>query len=151
MCTAHLRALPRIEEPQSRPYGYEPAFSPGDPKTDRTPFENFIDGFPLDLARRTLSTDLAELFTGLDVSAYMNMRTAGYLPTAVPPVRQPTTLLGSRPLPEIGSIQAETEHFGTLTASEPHHQVPSELELLPRGPIRSPSLSCPARAVAPGA
>jgi len=81
----------------------------------RTPLENFVDGFPIDLAKQALSTNLAELFRGGDISAYINVRAAEYLPTAVLPVRQPMMPLGERPMPEIGSVQAETEHFGRLT------------------------------------
>ncbi len=80
----------------------------------RTPLENFLDGFPMELAKQALSTNLAELFRGGDISAYVNVRASEYLPTAILPVRQPMMPLGKRPMPEIGSIQAETEHFGRL-------------------------------------
>ncbi|MGE5190625.1 MAG: serine hydrolase domain-containing protein, partial [Gemmatimonadota bacterium] len=67
------------------------------------------------LAKQAISTSFAELFRGGDVSAYINVRAAEYLPTAVLPVRQPVMPLGKRPMPAIGSIQVETEHFGKLS------------------------------------
>lgn len=84
-------------------------------ETQRTLLENFVDGFPIDLAKRAVTANYGELFMGGDISAYVNLRAAEYLRTAVLPVRQPMMPLGGRPMPEIGSIEAETEHFGTLS------------------------------------
>ena len=33
-------------------------------ETKRTSLENFLDGFPMELAKQSLSTNLAELFRG---------------------------------------------------------------------------------------
>lgn len=84
-------------------------------ETNRSPLENFINGYPINLAKQALSTSFAELFAGRDVSAYINVRASEYLPTAVLPVRQPVMPLGRRPRPEIGSISVETENFGKLS------------------------------------
>ena len=46
------------------------------------------------------------------------MRTAEIVPTAILPRRVPTMPLGERPIPQIGSIKAETENFGELTLNE---------------------------------
>jgi hypothetical protein len=91
----------------SRP---EPATEP-----KRTPLEHFVDGFPIDLAKRAVAANYGELFLGGDISAYVNVRAAEYLRTAVLPVRQPMMPLGQRPMPGIGLIEAETEHFGRLS------------------------------------
>lgn len=42
--------------------------------TKRTSLENFLDGFPMDLAKQSLSTNLTELLRGGDISAYINVR-----------------------------------------------------------------------------
>lgn len=86
--------------------------------TNRTPLERFLDGFPIELAKRAVKANYEELFAGGDVSAYVNLRAAEYLRTAVLPASQPMMPLGDRPLPEVGLIKAETEHAGKLTLDE---------------------------------
>lgn len=81
----------------------------------RTPLENYLDGFPMELAKRAVTASYGELFMGGDVSAYLNVRLAEYMRTAVIPMRQPMMPLGKRPMPKVGLIEAETEHFGRLT------------------------------------
>jgi len=39
----------------------------------RTPLENFLDGFPIDLAKRAVTANYGELFMGGDISAYVNV------------------------------------------------------------------------------
>ncbi|GEM78537.1 serine hydrolase domain-containing protein [Vibrio superstes] len=84
----------------------------------RTPLEEFINGFPLELSQRTMHAKLPVLFAGGDESHYWSMRTAEILPTAIIPKRTETMPLARRIMPEIGAIKAETEHFGTLTLNE---------------------------------
>jgi len=81
----------------------------------RTPLENYLDGFPMELAKRAVTASYGELFMGGDVSAYLNLRLAEYMRTAVLPMRQPVMPLGKRPMPKVGLIEVETEHFGRLT------------------------------------
>lgn len=85
---------------------------------DRTPIEDFADGFPLELAERTKSGSLLTWLAGGDESVYWNMRTAEIVPTAIIPRRIPTMPLGKRSIPQIGKIKAETENFGTLTLNQ---------------------------------
>jgi len=84
----------------------------------RTPLEKFINGFPLELAKRAVTASYGELFLGGDISAYLNGRLAEYMRTAVLPVRQPMMPLGQRPMPEVGSVQVETEHFGKMSLDD---------------------------------
>lgn len=91
--------------------------TPGD-KMKRTPLEDFLGGFPLELAKSAVKAEYAELFAGGDISAYVNVRAAEYLRTAILPVGRPTMPLGIRPMPEIGLVKADTEHAGTLTLDE---------------------------------
>lgn len=88
------------------------------PSLNRTPLEDFIDGFPLELSEKLSSTTYEELFSGGDISAYINVRASEYLPTAVLPVRQPVMPLNNRPISKVGEIEAETEHFGKITLDE---------------------------------
>lgn len=85
---------------------------------ERTPIEEFVDGFPIDLAERTKSASLLTWLAGGDESVYWNMRTAEIVPTAVLPRRLPTMPLGERPMPQVGAIKAETENWGELTLNE---------------------------------
>ena len=85
---------------------------------DRTPLEEFIEGFPIELSNRTMDADLPVWLSGGDESVYFAMRTSEILQTAVLPQRTPTRELGQRLMPEIGAIEAETENFGTLTLNE---------------------------------
>jgi CubicO group peptidase (beta-lactamase class C family) len=88
------------------------------PEMERTPLENFLGGFPMDLAKRAVNANYGELFKGGDISAYVNVRAAEYLRTAVLPVRQQMMPLGKRPMPEVGRIKAETEHDGKMTLDD---------------------------------
>lgn len=85
---------------------------------DRTPLEVFIDGFPMELEKRTREASYEELFKGGDVSAYFNVNTAEFMNTAVLPARQPVMPLGQRPMPEIGRIEAETLSDGKMTLDQ---------------------------------
>jgi hypothetical protein len=62
---------------------------------ERTPLEEFVDGFPIELDSRTRKASYEELFRGGDISAYFNVRTSEFMDTAVLPARQPQMLLGS--------------------------------------------------------
>ena len=62
---------------------------------ERTPLEEFVDGFPIELESRTRKASYEELFRGGDISAYFNVRTSEFMDTAVLPARQPQMLLGS--------------------------------------------------------
>ena len=79
----------------------------------RSPLDDFVGGFPLDLAKRTLESSLPKLLGGGDEAAYFNMRASEVLPTALLSVRQPVMPLGSNPMPEVGRIEATTSQ-GTL-------------------------------------
>lgn len=48
-------------EPPTNPSKKPPKNETG---TKRTPLEDFVEGFPIDLAKQALSTNLAELFRG---------------------------------------------------------------------------------------
>ncbi len=82
---------------------------------ERTPLEEFMNGFPIELEERTRAASYEELFKGGDVSAYFNMRVAEFMETAVLPSRQPVMPLIRRPMPEIGSVEAETMNDGTMS------------------------------------
>jgi hypothetical protein len=62
---------------------------------ERTPLEEFVDGFPIELESLTRKASYEELFRGGDISAYFNVRTSEFMDTAVLPARQPQMLLGS--------------------------------------------------------
>lgn len=85
---------------------------------DRTPLEEFRNGFPMELQQKTRSASYGELFRGGDVSAYFISRVAEFLNTAVLPSRHPAMLLGSNPMPEIGQIEVETKQGKKLTLDE---------------------------------
>ncbi len=89
---------------------------------ERTPLDEFVDGFPMELEKQTREADYTELFRGGDVSAYFNVRTSEFLPTAILPPHQPLMPLGSRPMPEIGAIKvglpSESKLDGPLTLDE---------------------------------
>ncbi len=85
---------------------------------DRTDIEEFLEGFPIELAERTVSGSLLTWLSGGDESVYWGLRTAEIVPTALIPRRQPTMPLGEREMPQIGAIEAETENFGTLTLNQ---------------------------------
>lgn len=82
---------------------------------ERTPLEEFIDGFPMELEEQTRTASYEELFKGGDVSAYFNVHASEFMNTAMLPSRQPTMALGSRLMPKIGLIKAETMHDGKMT------------------------------------
>jgi CubicO group peptidase (beta-lactamase class C family) len=82
---------------------------------ERTPLEEFIDGFPIELEKQTRNASYEELFKGGDVSAYFNVRASEFMNTAMLPSRQPAMPLGHRPMPEIGMVKAETIHDGKMT------------------------------------
>lgn len=90
-----------------------------EPIAERTPLDEFVNGFPIELEKQTRAADYNTLFVGGDISAYFNMRVSEFLPTAILPSRQPMMPLGSRPMPEIGSVEAEmmdeSELKGALT------------------------------------
>ncbi|GAA5194993.1 serine hydrolase domain-containing protein [Ferrimonas gelatinilytica] len=85
---------------------------------ERTPLEEFVEGFPIELAERTIAASLPVWMAGGDESHYWSMRTSEVLPTAIVPRRIPTMALGERLMPQIGAIKAETENFGSLTLNE---------------------------------
>lgn len=85
---------------------------------DRTPIEDFIDGFPIELAERTKSASLLTWLAGGDESVYWNMRTSEIVPTAILPRRLPTMQFGEQLIPQIGAIEAETENWGTMTLNQ---------------------------------
>ncbi|MBW4936016.1 serine hydrolase domain-containing protein [Marinobacter sp. F4206] len=85
---------------------------------ERTLLEEFQNGFPSKLENQTRAAGYMGLFAGGDVSAYFNMRASEFMNTAVLPSRQPVMPLGSRPMPEIGSIKAETINDGEMTLDQ---------------------------------
>ncbi len=85
---------------------------------DKTPLEEFIRGFPIELSEEAMSADLPAWFAGGDVSHYVSMRMSELLPTAVVPRRVPIMPLGERPVPEVGAVEVETKNFGPLTLNE---------------------------------
>ena len=62
---------------------------------ERTPLEEFVDGFPIELESRTRKASYKELFRGGDISAYFNVRLSEFIDTVVLPALQPQMLLGS--------------------------------------------------------
>ncbi|GKX32467.1 MAG: hypothetical protein MnENMB40S_00850 [Rhizobiaceae bacterium MnEN-MB40S] len=84
----------------------------------RTHLEEFVNGFPRVVAQNAREADMATLLAGGDAAAYFNVRASEFLPTAILPVRPPVLPLGDSPVPEIGSIEAETINFGTLTLDD---------------------------------
>ncbi len=91
---------------------------------DRTPLDAFVDGFPIELEKETREADYNELFRGGDPSAYFNVRTSEFFPTAILPSRQGVMPLASNPMPEIGEIKSElpseSKLDGPLTLNETH-------------------------------
>ncbi len=85
---------------------------------ERTPIEEFVDGFPAELAERTIAGSLPQWMAGGDEALYWSMRTSEILPTAIIPRRVPTMPLEQRIMPQIGAIKAQTEQFGSLTLNE---------------------------------
>lgn len=89
---------------------------------DRTPLDAFVDGFPIELEKETREADYNELFRGGDPSAYFNVRTSEFFPTAILPSRQGVMPLASNPMPEIGEIKSElpseSKLDGPLTLNE---------------------------------
>lgn len=85
---------------------------------NRTPIEKFIDGFPVELAKRARSVDLLKLLAGGDEAVYFSARAAEFLSTAIVPVRQPVRQLPTQSIPEIGKIRVNTINFGMLTLDE---------------------------------
>ncbi len=84
----------------------------------RTPLEEFVNGFPLDLAERAMNTDMPTLLKGGDETVYFAMNAGELLRTSPLPVRQRTMPLAENPMPGIGKIKAKTIGFGTLTLDE---------------------------------
>ncbi|GAA5191896.1 serine hydrolase domain-containing protein [Ferrimonas gelatinilytica] len=82
---------------------------------DRTPLEEFVNGFPMELEKKTRETSYGELFRGGDISAYFSSRVAEFMNTAVLPSRQPVMPLGQRPMPEVGKVEAETVNHGKMS------------------------------------
>lgn len=74
---------------------------------ERTPIEEFREGFPLDLSVRALDADLATILSGGDVSVYFARRAGEFLRTRVLPVRQPSKPLAVSEIYAIGEIVAE--------------------------------------------
>lgn len=85
---------------------------------ERTPLEDFRDGFPIELSMRARKADLPTLLSGADEAAYFNVRASEFLPTAIVPVRQPIMVLSETEIPEIGGISAETINSGTMTLDD---------------------------------
>ena len=82
---------------------------------ERTPMEEFVNGFPEELAKKTLNVDLSVLLSGGDEAVYFSRRTSEILPTAILPVRQAEMQMKVNLMPKIGNITAETNTFGTLS------------------------------------
>ena len=85
---------------------------------ERTPLEEFRNGFPIELSVRAREADLPTLLSGGDEAAYFNVRASEFLPTAMLSVRQPSRMIDEDFIPEIGEISAETINFGTMTLDE---------------------------------
>ncbi|WP_417674170.1 serine hydrolase domain-containing protein [Roseibium sp.] len=81
---------------------------------DRTPLDEFVDGFPIELEKATREADYNELFRGGDPSAYFNMRVSEFLPTAILPSRTGTMPLAENHMPRIGEVTAELMEASTL-------------------------------------
>uniref|UniRef100_UPI003D123DE6 serine hydrolase n=1 Tax=Roseibium sp. TaxID=1936156 RepID=UPI003D123DE6 len=81
---------------------------------ERTPLDQFVDGFPLALEKETRTADYNELFRGGDPSAYFNMRVSEFLPTAVLPSRVGPMPLAENPMPEIGEIEVDMTSESSL-------------------------------------
>jgi CubicO group peptidase (beta-lactamase class C family) len=84
----------------------------------RTPIEEFVDGFPPNLAKQAHAADLPDLLAGGDEAVYFAARASEFLPTAIVPVRQSVKQLPIQPVPEIGKIKVETINSGTLSLDE---------------------------------
>ncbi len=85
---------------------------------ERTPLEEFRDGFPLELSVQARAADLPTLMKGGDEAAYMNLRASEFMPTAILPVRQPAKPLEVSEIPAISKIEAETWKMGRMTLNE---------------------------------
>ncbi len=85
---------------------------------ERTPLEEFREGFPTELSVSAREADLPNLLSGGDEAAYFNARASEFLPTAILPVRQPVKMMGERSIPAIGELSAETIRYGTMTLDE---------------------------------
>ncbi len=81
---------------------------------ERTPLDQFVDGFPLALEKETRTADYNELFRGGDPSAYFNMRVSEFLPTAILPSRVGPMPLAENPMPEIGEIEVDMTSESSL-------------------------------------
>lgn len=85
---------------------------------ERTPIEEFVNGFPLELAESAHAADLPKLLAGGDEAVYFASRASEFFPTAILPVRQPVMKLEQNLIPEIGEIKAKTQTFGELSLTQ---------------------------------
>ncbi len=82
------------------------------------PIEDYLQGFPRDVASHAISTPFTTWLTGGDESLYFQMRTSEFVPTSVIPRRIPTMPLVESPRPEIGFVEAESLFDGKKTLNQ---------------------------------
>ena len=85
---------------------------------ERTPIEEFADGFPMELGQKARTAALSELLSGGDEAVYFAARASEFFPTAVLPVRQEVRVLPTKLNAEFGQIKVETINFGEMTLAE---------------------------------
>ena len=85
---------------------------------ERTPIEEFAQGFPMQLGIEARAASLPDLLAGGDEAVYFAARASEFFPTAVLPVQQETRVLPTQLNPAFGDIKVETMNFGTLSLTE---------------------------------